>query len=311
MVELWRTRIMDEIWNRAYRSAVLNREVESCIGDDNVQCKDAEGFGLLQSERIHYSWGTMLSKDCLNVASCFQAEWSVFSTDTMNGYGYKMSAACEGCLDVEYSELLSSCEHCFGCIGLHQKRFCIFNKQYTEEAYYDLVDRIKTAMLKAGEYGEFFPYATALISYNASHADVMYPLKKEDVLRLGARWYEVPTNDIPDARPISELPVRLTETTDEILKYGYACPISGRPFRIVGPELELHRKLNVALPRSHPTLRRKLLMRKHGQLRFYAGNCVTCQSPYQTRIPPEKNLPIICESCYQKVLIEEHPALRS
>ena len=43
-------------------SAVLNREVESCIGDDNVQCKDAEGFGLLQSERIHYPGGTMLSK---------------------------------------------------------------------------------------------------------------------------------------------------------------------------------------------------------------------------------------------------------
>jgi hypothetical protein len=309
VLEQWRDRITKEVWNRAYRSAVLNREVEGSEGDDNIECKDVVGVGLFQSERLLHCWGSMIAKDNVDIASCFETNWSAYSTDTVSGHSYKMSAACEGCLDVEYSELLSSCEHCFGCIGLYKKSYCIFNKQYTQEEYYKIVDQIKTKMLADGEYGEFFPYSSFLLSYNTSHADVMSPLSQAEALRLGGRWHDISKNDIPQVRPIEELPEKLSETSDEITKYGYQCPVTGRPFRIVAPELDLHRKLKVALPRLHPTLRRKLLMRKHRQLQFYPGICLTCQAPYQTRIKPEENLPIICESCYQKVLIGELAAL--
>ena len=109
-------------------------------------------------------------------------------------------------------------------------------------------------MLKAGSMENFSIRDTLILICFSCRRDVSP--KERRCTSLGARWYEVPTNDIPDAHPISELPVRLTETTDEILKYGYAVHFWSS-FRIVRPELELHRKLNVALPRSHPALRRK------------------------------------------------------
>ena len=222
-----------------------------------------------------------------------------------------MSTTCDGCLNVEYSELLESCENCFGCIGLYKKSFCILNKQYTEEEYYQLLDTLKTTMLTQNEYGEFFPYSSFPIAYNASHAAVLSPQSPEEITRLGGRWYEHPINDTPGVRPIEDLPEKLSETTNEILTMSYRCPVTGRAFRFVAPELELHRKLNIALPRLHPTLRRKILTRKHRFLQFYPGTCPSCQTPYQTRIKPEENLPIICEKCYQKVLVGEHPALVS
>lgn len=39
----------------------------------------------------------------------------------------------------------------FGCIGLRNKQYCIFNKQYTKEEYEKLVPKIIEHMQKNGE----------------------------------------------------------------------------------------------------------------------------------------------------------------
>ena len=43
-----------------------------------------------------------------------------------------------------------NCQYCFGCIGLRNKSYGIFNKQYSKDEYYQLLDKIKTKMLKDG-----------------------------------------------------------------------------------------------------------------------------------------------------------------
>src|SRR3989338_10468327 len=58
---------------------------------------------------------------------------------------------------VEYSINCINCEYCFGCVGLRSKKFCIFNRQYSEDEYWNLADEIKTRMLERGEDGEVFP----------------------------------------------------------------------------------------------------------------------------------------------------------
>jgi hypothetical protein len=47
-----------------------------------------------------------------------------------------------------YSWFLDTCSFCLGCIGLKNKQFCIFNKQYTKEERYEKVNEIFTQMEK-------------------------------------------------------------------------------------------------------------------------------------------------------------------
>lgn len=72
-----------------------------------------------------------------------------------------------------------NCKNCFGCIGLNQKEYCIFNKQYTKEAYEKLVAQLITIMIKHKERGEFFPITLSPLAYNESPAQTYYPLTKD------------------------------------------------------------------------------------------------------------------------------------
>jgi hypothetical protein len=47
-----------------------------------------------------------------------------------------------------YSYLCLECSYCLGCIGLKNKSYCIFNKQYTKEERHEKVDEIFTQMEK-------------------------------------------------------------------------------------------------------------------------------------------------------------------
>ncbi len=47
-----------------------------------------------------------------------------------------------------YSETLVNCEDCFACVGLKDKQYCIFNKQYSKEEYHQLVPKIIAQMIR-------------------------------------------------------------------------------------------------------------------------------------------------------------------
>jgi hypothetical protein len=65
---------------------------------------------------------------------------------------------------------------CFGCVGLKNKQYCIFNKQYTKEAYIETVQRLIEHMQTLGEWGRFSPQEHAPFSYNESVAQTYFPL---------------------------------------------------------------------------------------------------------------------------------------
>ncbi len=68
--------------------------------------------------------------------------------------------------DIKYMQHCHNCKHCFGCVGLRDSNYCIFNKQYTKEEYEKLAPKIIEQMNnmpfidKIGnkyKYGEFYP----------------------------------------------------------------------------------------------------------------------------------------------------------
>lgn len=300
VVEAWRKTIRESVWKQAYRKAGTINQSEEAFGDDLVNCKQVEGISMHSSERVYHSFTLTNVKDTIDLALGFELERCVNLVNTLKGYENKMVNMCDSCVDVEYSELLTSCQHCFGCIGLKNKQFCILNVQYTEEEYWPLVDQIKSEMLSSGEYGQFFPYRVSPWAYNTSHANALFPLEAEDVEALPARWYLFAAERSTNALPITDLPTTLHATTDAVLTNSYQCPVSGRAFRIVKPELELHRSLGVALPRLHPTVRRTQRAEQLFAPVLHERTCADCKTRLMTRIPAEHAADVVCELCYEK-----------
>lgn len=72
------------------------------------------------------------------------------------------------------------CRNCFGCVGLRDKEYCIFNKQYSPDDYEKNVALIIERMIQDKERGEYFPAWTSAYPYNKSDAMQRYPLTKEE-----------------------------------------------------------------------------------------------------------------------------------
>lgn len=209
--------------------------------------------------------------------------------------------------EVEYSTECTNIEYCFGCSNLRNKKFCIFNKQYSEEEYWPKVDELKAAMLERGEYGEMLPAAMSPFPYNDSNAQVEFPLSKEEVLARGWQWHEQ-KDGVVDLRglntiPAADLPDNIKDVSDDILHKAVLCTESGRPFRLTKFELDFYRNHNIPLPRLHPDVRIARLLEYRLPYRLYDDTCKKCDKAIKSGYDPSKGFNVYCESCYQNEVI--------
>ncbi len=302
----WRKKIGD-VWSRTFRRASMVARSEEATGDIINDSRRVAGVYIEKGEDVLHGAGIVGGKDLYDFSWGTANQQCFNTTETDECSMTHMSIQCLQCISVEYSELMTSCENCFGCIGLKHKKFCIFNKQYTEEEYWPMVDAIKTAMLARGEYGQFFPYAASLFAYGTSHSGVFFPLEEKAARNLGARWFTPPPAG-GESLPIESLPYRLAETTDEILKQRFRCPVTGRSFAIVAPELRMHRDMKVALPRVHPIVERVRRTQEALPPILRDHKCDSCGKDIVTRLPSWLKAPIVCQSCYEAIVIGEKAA---
>lgn len=114
--------------------------------------------------------------DCSNMY--IRPEMCYQTLGTIEVYG------CHFCLyvfhsrDLWYCEQCFTCNNCFGCVGLRNKNYCIFNKQYTPEEYWKTVQKIIKHMQQTGEWGQYFPATISPFAYNESVAYDYYPLTR-------------------------------------------------------------------------------------------------------------------------------------
>ncbi len=170
------------------------------------------------------------------------------------------------------SKFIWYCDNChdsqnlFWCVGLRNKSYCIFNKQYTKEEYENQVAKIITHMQSTGEWWEFFHPSLSPFGYNETVAQEYYPLQQSDSLLKRYKW-----SDYESPKPVSDkviqgkdLPESIDEVQDDILHYAIACEVTGKLFRIQPQELVFYRKHHIPLPRKHPDQRHleRLALRK-------------------------------------------------
>jgi hypothetical protein len=148
-------------------------------------------------------------------------------------------------------------DNLFGCWGLRNKSYCIFNKQYTKEEYEKEVAKIIAHMQSTGERWEFFDPSLSPFGYNETVAMEYYP---EEKWTIAAKWYnrsdyEAPKPQSDKVIQWKDLPSTIAEVRDEIVQSAIACEVTWKLYRILPQELAFYRKHGIPLPRKHPDQR--------------------------------------------------------
>lgn len=84
-----------------------------------------------------------LGKNLVDCRLAVECELCYECVESNRCYSSTYLLGCNGCRDCHFSALCISCSDCFGCVGLSHKQYCIFNKQYTENEYFEKLKTLK------------------------------------------------------------------------------------------------------------------------------------------------------------------------
>ena len=127
---------------------------ENFFGNYIDHCQNTiYAFDVVNLQDCGYVYESKDQKDSYDTMVNEEGElnYNICSTHVMNNCTCCFFAA--NCSDCEYSELTFNCDNCFGCIGLHHKKYHILNKPYSKEDYETRVAQIKQELRDQNLYG--------------------------------------------------------------------------------------------------------------------------------------------------------------
>ncbi|MBI4034096.1 MAG: hypothetical protein HY378_00925 [Candidatus Brennerbacteria bacterium] len=287
---------------------------EPLRASQNVSAEDSQGVYIArsknccevadanESERVRHSESVLGHHDSMDVSVSGGHSHHLYETANV---GSESSAVKFSCVSkfVSDSEFLLNCKYCqncFGCVGLENKSFHIFNKPYEPEEYWNIVDGIKCAMLERGEYGAGIPISFSPYGYNNSFAHVTYPCSPEVVARLGGYWQDESESNVGDIPTLAsgEVVSSIDDVTDDITARAILSERSGRPFRITPQELALYRKLRIPVPSLHPYERMEDRIKLFGCYKVHQTVCARCGKAIYSALDPAQGFTMYCDNCY-------------
>jgi hypothetical protein len=299
-----------EIINKSLHRALKNINTYKSFGDGLKNCNKCYFvFRSENLENIRFGDNMVNTHDSMDVVNMAYSEQIYETVLNVRGSENKFSMYLRNCSYIEYSSECHNCHYCFGCVGLKNKEFHIFNRAFQESDYWNTVDRIKTKMLEAGEYREFFPVRLGLMPYQSSTAQKYFPLEKQEAERLGVSWYDEPEPNIPEGIELLTAPddilVDINEVSDDIVGKAVMCELTKNPFRIIKSELDFYRRMKLPPPTKHPWQRMQERTQLERSIWLYPFKCPKCNKDSFTVYPPEKQkeLKIYCEECYLKEVV--------
>jgi hypothetical protein len=289
-----------------------NGRIEDSTGDFLMNVKDATNcFELVEvrdAKNVHSAWQANDVQDScyvnreLGYENCECFPMPTRSAFNLNSYDGN---------DVYYSDLCMNSSYLFGCIGLKREKYCILNKQYTQEEYEALVPRIIEHMKSTGEWGEFFPTQLSPFAYNETNAQDYFPLTKEESLAKDYSWKE--DDESSDYQgPIYEIPDNIKDVPDNIVDKILKCEVSGKLYKIIPQELAFYRKMGWPLSRKAPHQRYLERIALKNPRKLWERDCLCdevghehegqCGDSFETTYSPERAEKVYCESCYLKAI---------
>jgi len=281
---------------------VFGKNIENSSGNNLFNVKNcSNSFFMNFAEDMENSIWVNKCKNCFVQAMFGNNAELVYNSVTAGDNAYNIKFSVETWPDdhdLEYCMYLSyGCGNCFGCFALKRKNYCILNKQYSKEEYFDMVARIKKQMLANGEYGKFFPLSISPHYYNESEDHYFFPLSKEEAIKRGYKWAEEREAILAEQKYV--IPDDIKEVKDDILSTELKCIKTGKKFKIIKQELDYLRRYNLAIPRVAPMERIKERSRALRVDRLHEEKCSSCGNKIDTVYDAKKNQ-ILCEECYLK-----------
>ena len=298
----------EELKKTAIHKPVHGERAVNSVGNfarNSTNCYQC--FYPWECENLAYSVGLYKTRDSYDLVGGMGNERCYDSFPGMGNYGLKFSLDITGCQDLEYSQMMTNCHDCFGSIGLKNKSFCIFNEQFREDEYWLKVDEIKTAMLEAGEYGEFFPPELSPFPYPITEAMSYLGYDNAEVAaRYGYRMDapEKVEENRGEVVSVESLPTNIADVSEDIVEKTLI-DISGKQFRIIPAELAFYKVYGIPLPRLHYSARLESLRKKLGPLTFTLHDrvCQKCGIGIQSAYPESDTRVVYCDSCYGEVVV--------
>ena len=284
-------------------------------------------FDVFQSHDVKYSWDSWWKWmwDYMDVTSSrnslsYECIWSDgYSLLSCNGVGHL-------CDKFMYCDSISSSSNLFGCIGLRNKSYCVFNKQYTKEEYEGLVWKIIRHMQQTGERWEFFHPSLSPFWYNETVAQEYYELQNVQNVQKGSDafvlkdsensvnfwifWYHRSTYNadpnIPEWVQTIERKNYSDEQRNSLLQEDnletkvFLCSVSARPYRLQKAEIDFYRKHSLPIPEKHPDVRHEERMKLRPGRTLFLRTCDCCGKEMLSVYDQEHEWKVYCEECYQK-----------
>lgn len=141
----------------------------------SYDCSDIEACRYCTQLQLGSKYCYDMYQFGINIDHCYEMTQSGYNISNCL-FGYELI---ENCTDMYYCLNSYSSRNCFASYGLNKNQFCILNKQYEEQEYYDLLEKCIQKMQDDGEWGEFFDPRHAPIPYNDSTANVWYPMSEQ------------------------------------------------------------------------------------------------------------------------------------
>ncbi|MFH1253610.1 MAG: hypothetical protein V1664_04765 [Candidatus Uhrbacteria bacterium] len=284
----------------------------------NDKCQNSTGEYLQNSLNCERGWY------CDGAKNSYYGLWDNFGSEnnalgihpgSSHCYGNAAAFNCQNCLfnyfaircqNCEYCIECYDCENCFGCVGLKRKKFCILNKQYSEDEYWKILDNLKCAMLDRGEYGEPTPLKFILTPLSSSSFGLGFAQAEKQMAGLdfepslnGAYgdWSEKTFYNSND------LPKKIDNVEEEWIGRALISTDYQRPFTILKPELAFYKKMRLPVRREHFIKRIEEMWKTLNKFEQEEKICLRCQKNMtvakNTAYPNRK---IFCHGCYLKYL---------
>ncbi len=280
-------------------------QCEKSTGDLLIECKNCQDcYDVRDAEDCRYCMGVSHQvKDCMdysfwgaNAELCYGC-----CSCGSNAFELRFCVDCWEVRNLTYCYYCKSVTDCFGCFGLKgHKKYCILNKQYSKEEYFELRDRIIAHMKKTGEWGEFFPASLSSFGYNETEANNFFPLERKDALDQGFLWRDDESNLMKASG--YEIPDLIEDVEDGVLDEILLCEVTGKPYRIIDSELRFYKKMHLPLPRVCPDERQNQRIARRNPRMLWNRECNGCKCKIESSYAPERKEKVLCEECYLKIV---------
>ncbi|MFA6534064.1 MAG: hypothetical protein WCT37_02715 [Patescibacteria group bacterium] len=276
-----RQQLLENIQSRAIHKYTRIEKSDHSTGNQIVNCQDVKNsYYATESVGCSYCYDIGEYKDSYDTYESWKGELNYETHAIHQGYNLLSCSICYDDSHLCYCDFCNNSKDCFGCVGLNKKKFCILNKQYSQNEYLELKQKIIKHMQITGEWGEFFPMKLSPFGYNESVAQEYYPLSKDQVLNRGLKWKEEEIKKVDPKLP--------------------KCLACGKNFKIIDQEKSFYQKMNLPEPEKCWKCRYDDRTRLRDPRRLYERKCLKCGQIMQSIYSPDRPEKVYCEECYRK-----------